>query len=542
LENIRKDGGNEDYDFPDLELIVDSPSIIETLFNGLIPDFIKDTLIDPNPGKDNKLFQNYFRLVVFSKFILNRIALTEVVVKNEDYAFDMFEALNTTGEPLTAIETFKPEVIKFETLKNWDTSESAIHIGNIDSYLNQFDKAGDKLKATAELLISFRLAKKGEKLSKKLSDQRKFLRREYSSLIDAVEKRNFTNDLGITGLFLKYVWPHTMKIESKLENNLDIKDKEALLCLNLLRASKHDITKGILIVYYSHYIKADKSKKDEAEVLFYDVIKTIAGFYSLYRSSRQTTDGIDNHYRKLLFTGVDDTTLGIKINPLALDKNISPLVIEDLKKAFRYILKTNSSVPVTNKKEWVTISSKIPIYKISHHLSRFILLAAHYDTEWTSTGLQKGRTGILPVFNNEYFMSSNTTVEHIAPQQPDKASQVWDWNIYDKGIETQNCLGNLTLLPQIENSSIGNSSWKHKRIFYKALSSKTQAEIDSIIEEGQKDGIILKNSTVALLPDSHYLPILNSITQFTDFTENEIQARSINLNELAWEKLWGYLN
>ena len=57
------------------------------------------------------------RLVMFAAYVLNRIALTVVQGKDEDYAFTIFESLNTTGEPLTAFETFLPRVVMAEKIR-----------------------------------------------------------------------------------------------------------------------------------------------------------------------------------------------------------------------------------------------------------------------------------------------------------------------------------------------------------------------------------------------------------------------------------------
>ena len=54
------------------------------------------------------------RITLFSYYLLKSVVLTRVETDDEDYAFDIFDSLNTTGAPLTAIETFKPRVISFE--------------------------------------------------------------------------------------------------------------------------------------------------------------------------------------------------------------------------------------------------------------------------------------------------------------------------------------------------------------------------------------------------------------------------------------------
>ena len=101
---------------------------------------------------------------------------------NEDYAFDMFESLNTTGEPLTAFETFKPKVIERIGLSQYEKSTSREFMKPVENYLEKFRKAQERQNGTSQLLLPFALAETGEKLSKRHSDQRRYLRDQYDKL------------------------------------------------------------------------------------------------------------------------------------------------------------------------------------------------------------------------------------------------------------------------------------------------------------------------------------------------------------------------
>ena len=57
---------------------------------------------------------SFIRTLVYSAYFCRCIVLTRVTTEDESAAFDIFDALNTTGEPLTALETLKPLVIRFE--------------------------------------------------------------------------------------------------------------------------------------------------------------------------------------------------------------------------------------------------------------------------------------------------------------------------------------------------------------------------------------------------------------------------------------------
>ena len=84
------------------------------------------------------------RLMLFSSYLLHCVVLTRVETKDESRAFDIFDALNTTGEPLTAIETFKPRVMQYELLKcHAFLSKEAF--GQIEEDLNQrFPRPDDR--------------------------------------------------------------------------------------------------------------------------------------------------------------------------------------------------------------------------------------------------------------------------------------------------------------------------------------------------------------------------------------------------------------
>lgn len=90
---------------------------------------------------ENEDIHNYVRLLVFSAYFYNYIVLTRVIVEEESAAFDIFDALNTTGEPLTALETLKPSVVKFEN----GTKPNRSYIGSdSENYFNLIGECLDE--------------------------------------------------------------------------------------------------------------------------------------------------------------------------------------------------------------------------------------------------------------------------------------------------------------------------------------------------------------------------------------------------------------
>ena len=104
-------------DLPPLSTLATNIDVQRALFNHeLNPDLC--TWVDELGDEPEA---ELMRLVMFAAYVLNRIALTVVQGKDEDYAFTIFESLNTTGEPLTAFETFLPRVVMAERSRTTET-------------------------------------------------------------------------------------------------------------------------------------------------------------------------------------------------------------------------------------------------------------------------------------------------------------------------------------------------------------------------------------------------------------------------------------
>lgn len=63
---------------------------------------------------DTETFHGLLRTIMFAAYFCNYIVLTRVTTEDESAAFDIFDSLNTTGQPLTALETLKPRVVAVE--------------------------------------------------------------------------------------------------------------------------------------------------------------------------------------------------------------------------------------------------------------------------------------------------------------------------------------------------------------------------------------------------------------------------------------------
>lgn len=525
-----------DLELPSFDSILKASNFQEILVKSDFPEQVHDALTAEG-GED---FKELLYLVLFANFILDRVALTIVTAKNEDYAFDMFEALNTTGEPLTAFETFKPRVIHSEGLEHYENSQSYEYMNAIESYLEGYGKTDEKQDATSRLIVTFALAERGEKLSKRLSDQRRFFKESFEKLPDEESRRNFIRHLAHTAIFVQHSWPDENKALPKIDSAEDAEKDEVILCLDLLRSFKHTIILSPLIRFYSEIRKAGAENRSQAIEAFITATKAITAFSVLWRSSRRGTANIDAYYRKLMESGHDEISMPALCR--RLNNNDMPTPNADqLKQALKSLLQSQGGI--NNKNDWVKEAAKIPAYTNQKEITRFILLAAAHDSvdDKDSPGLTvAGRSGILPLLNLASWRDENAqTVEHIAPQTREEG---WLNELYDDS-ETINRLGNLTLLPHPENASIGNRPWPPKKLIYKILSTETADELGPLIAQAKTQGIEFSQSTTELLANSRHLPMAKAVARVEgDWTLDLVERRSIRIAELAWTRIAPWLD
>lgn len=494
-----------------------------------------------NKKDDTETESILMRLVLFAAYMLNRIALTEVQGKDEDYAFTIFESLNTTGEPLTAFETFQPRVVSAENIKEYKSSQAYAFMQGVQEYLSRFSVGDDLQKATRELLVNFALAENGTKLSKRLPDQRAFLKDTFNQHANCQEDREaYLKHLKETAAFIDRAW-------YPAEGNAQLSGLPASamtdtvrLCLAFLCDLKHTIAIAPLVRFYANAIDANEEDRDFKIREFESAIKAITAFSVLWRSSRRGTGNIDSEYRAVM-AGDSHTNKG----PLARmwadpnDDGPAPFVdAQGLKEELRERLRAKGGL--SNLNSYIASASDVPLYASCKPVTRFLLLAAYHDTieDPSNKGLiMKGRTGISPCFTLEGWKNTqHLTIEHIAPQQK---SSGWDETFYLQK-DTVHKLGNLVLIPQDANASLSRRPWAEKKVLYAALGAKTKEDAAQIIENSKCE---FAQTTEALAQLSRYLPHLNALGQQAgDFDSNAMKCRGDLLLKLAYSQINDWLD
>ncbi|MDE0186527.1 MAG: DUF262 domain-containing HNH endonuclease family protein [Candidatus Poribacteria bacterium] len=477
----------------------------------------------------NSYSSGLIRIMLFSHYVLRSVILTRVETDDEDTAFDIFDSLNTTGEPLTAIETFKPRVMSFERNTenaSYSGSESARQFERLEANLNDIYLETDKRqKETKELLVTFALYLEGRKLPLNLNSQRSYLRLKFEEAANSNFKRRIVRLLADIAEFRQTYWNRDSirTLDSIHPNSASDWLK---LCCTVISDMKTSLAIPIMARFWAQY------QQDKIEHNFADAVKAITAFLILRRSVTGNTGRIDSDFRKMM------GTLCIGLN----DSNSIPS-LDDFKKILREYLAVRR-IGVENKDTWVAKVCEVPLAEHSQPLCRFLLFAASNNAimDQEKPGLLTRET-VIPSDQLAYLNYSKwkddkyATVEHVAPVSN---SDGWDEEIYSP-LDTHNLIGNIILLPQKENSSVGNAPWAKKKIFYRALVAEREPERNSQFEKAKEEGLTFKNQTIDLLNAQGRLDMLDPIAKVNRWTKSTIQKRTKNILQLAWDEISPWL-
>ncbi len=488
------------------------------------------------PSKLDPLRQSAVRLVTVANFLLAGVLVIDVRAPDEDYAFALFEPLNTTGQLLTALETLKPLVVQAEGgTSSYAASPSGTEFARLEAYFPPQVATDEKSKRISEFLVSFALAETGERLSRNLIDQRQYLRSQYRGLAAGTsplsEQRAFVDHLAESGTFLFEVWRPQHAAFLAAATNFD------RLAVEILRATNHTIVIPILERYYTHWAHNQTALNRDH---FLQVLRAVTVFWTLWRTSRSTTKGIDDIHRKLMEQGLagPPALVALARRPGG-QAAASPLPDPPaVKAALRSTLSTRGQI--TSKQDWVTRVAVQQLYQTSKTLAKFVLLAAHEDSidDPNDPGLLS--VGVAGAFSCLHLdaWAEHYSVEHVAPQSPAPGDTTYEQAVYEQGLVDR--IGNLTLMPSDLNSLVKNRSWAYKRSLYEILADQSPQRRLSRLQE-TLPGLAQVTRDVVL--SAQYLPFcrslaLNSAPQFTaDF----IQKRGERLASLTWDCLWTYL-
>lgn len=532
-------------DLPPLSQLAECTKFQYALFSHELPEDLRPWLREVEEQEQPEAV--LMRLVMFAAYVLNRIAITVVQGKDEDYAFTIFESLNTTGEPLTAFETFLPRVVKEEGITDYKGSEAQGHMDSVQNYLNRFG-VGEKLQsATQELLVTFALAETGTKLSKRLPDQRVYMKDTFDRHKDIPDCRDaYLLHLSNTATFIGTAWSPAEGATRQLSGLPPAAMTDTVkLCLLFLTALNHSIAIAPLVRFYSEAINADDSTEQDRRIRdFETAIKAITAFTVFWRATRRGTGNIDSQYRSVL-AGENLTGMGPLGRQWSDSNRTDPKPVVDgalLKKELAARLSSTDKKygEIPNLASFLSVASALPFYEISKPLTRFLLLAAYHDSieDLDRPGsIKAGKPGAAPCFSSDGWLDeTHLTIEHIAPQQPTSG---WDQSFYSER-EIVHQLGNLVLAPIAANASLSSRPWSEKKVLYDALGCNSADGAKAILD---KSGLTFAQSTEDLAKMSHYLPHLKALGLIKEEGNSDLMAeRAKVLLRLVYDRLKDWLD
>jgi len=490
---------------------------------------------------ESYLLCSLVQLIGVCHYLLERCCFTMIQPKDENWAFDMFQSLNASGTPLTAIETFRPLVVNTTELQKekFENSESKKNFEKIENLFKDANTAAAKSKLTNEFLTSMAIVINAYKLESHFSSQRKYLDQIYNKLTNYQKQCDLINFMGNYALFYKNIW-----IDYKGENNLAIdkinsnpESELASLLILFLKKSNHRMAITILGYFYNDVLLG----KPDSIANFITAVKCIAAFYIIWRSAIPNA-GLDNVYRSFFKGKNGDDKNPVLLSKNWFDTNGSSISLKDLK---IYLSNVLIDKGLRDRDDWILKATSYLKYDTSSSVCYISLLISSHDTipDKEKIGLMKlGVSNSNPYLKLEKWNSSDLKhIEHIAPKE--NTNKQWDEKLYDLNSKFYDTIGNLTLLPAPVNISASNKSWEEKLLYYKHLAEKDPDKVQELSIKAKNKGINLNKDTITMLQNSNYSSHIAPLLDFEGgaWDSNTVEDRTVRVLEVVWDKISNWL-
>ncbi|HSI51885.1 MAG TPA: DUF262 domain-containing protein [Ideonella sp.] len=475
------------------------------------------------------------QLLAFIHYFAERCCFTVIKPVSEEWAFDMFQSLNASGTPLTAIETFKPLVVNHlaQEGKVFKDTESNKYFSKVDKLVGETGPSAKKNKLTDEFLSTFALTRNGHSLSGQFSLQRRYLNDQLRSTAGPEGREELVRQMGDLATYWECVIgfePNNQLAIAGLES-VGAQHKEASgFSVLFVRDSGHRMAHSILSRFYGRLLRL---KTVDAATDFADACKAVSAFYFLWRAAKSNS-GLDDVYRKLLRLGEPK----IEVPAMSAANGFDALDIGKLREFFVAALGD-----LAVKETWLKQAGLYLRYDSAKPMCKFALLLSAHDAipDPEAPGLMKiGAEGTRTLVEPTAWSSPNfKTIEHIAPVKGDGE---WDPRLYES--DRFQAVGNLTLLPVEINSSLGKHEWRVKSIYYRHLAEKDPDKLAALMKEAEVSGVELQPHTIDLLKNSsyaHHIEPIVGVVGSQGWNLDLVEARTKRICELAWARISPWL-
>ncbi len=470
------------------------------------------------------------QLFAFCHYLLQRCCFTVIQPVSETWAFDMFQSLNATGTPLTALETFKPLVVNAVASAGgtYQGSPTARYFAQVDQLTEGTRTAAAKDKLTRDYLTTFALAQDGTRLSSQFSIQRGWLTKVYNARSTPAAREDFVRRMGDLATYWQIARDFDPQQQNALVGTEGVSDPErqqAALAVLYLQEAGHKMATAVLSRFYALVLRREVGAADT----FVRACRAVAAFFTLWRSALPNA-GLDEVYRKLLRERMSWERAG------------TALTVQDLATALGEVLTDRG---IGTKDEWIAKATQYLRYDNARTICRFALFVAAHDTipDPSEPGLMKlGVPGTAPFLEPaKWKLKDFGAIEHVAPQTR-PANSDWDDALYDN--DYFHTIGNLTLLPAEINSAAGNRRWLAKWIHYRYLAETDPGNVAALAQEAANYGVELAGETIRLLQSTtykqHIVPIV-ALGPAGPWDKGLVERRTARICDILWERLRPWL-
>ncbi len=360
-----------------------------------------------------------------AEYILDKVQFCWLSIAGkeaENFAIDMFNTMNSTGEPLTGFEIFKSRVYQLDKSNNKNKHGE---IDKIQKDISSFFNSDRKkiVNHTGKFILFLSLYRsKGYKDKGDISD------RNFKKQKNCIEHM-LDNKSNVASICLDSKKIYKFYFEVWLKKNKEHQHRytnESGFCFSFLSDISHDRVLPILLHFCNNQEIIDSA------------IKTCTAFSVLWRAFNWGgTAGIDQIYIQI-----------------AKDLTEEEPTIEFLQNKLIDKLKDK----VAGKQIWTDRMKDVAIYN-NKKLSRFLIIVASNMLTYEE-GVLKPTRGLNMLKANVWSGEDENykTIEHIVPQKEQTTTPT---------LKSVHVLGNLTLLPSKFNSSLQNSTFPIKKEEFK---------------------------------------------------------------------------
>lgn len=484
------------------------------------------------------------KYVVFTQFFCNYCCVNYLEPKTHQWAIEVFQSLNSTGVPLSALEVFKAYVYEHENLLNLHSKQVKEVFESIEEQMISENENMTQRK-TDVFLTALALGFNGVKLGTRYTQQEKYLKDTFKDHASSnpVDKSKAIVEVNPNSIPMFEYMTHLSNYmqfwyspESQFTECSRTDVQSAYLNLLFMKGMNFSTIHPLIAYFYN-----DNNLLDDD---FVDACNATAAFYALWRCA-QSSSKLDNVARDLMIGNIvlsDGTKVRMDWN------SRSQVSIQQYKQALRKILEREG---LLNKDQWKSNARNNLTYQNSSVLSRFVLFLTYHDTiaDDANPGLAlRGKEDTHAFFSPKRWVGENyNSVEHIAPQQPRSSDNSWAKDIYshEQG-NISHTIGNLTLLPKTMNSIVGNLSWGYKHQFYSYLANPSEQGRNELLQLEGREAIKYSKAAKNTLNSTnlyfHYLRPIVQISPANGFWTREIiEKRTEFICSLAYDRLTKWL-